>query len=153
MSGIYTVQFSGIAATAAQDLFEITSVGKPIVLLAFNISQTTELGDTAEEQLLVRVRSGQTTTGNGTAYTPVPTDSSNSASSFTAKTNGTTLASGGTIVTHCPYAWNVRMPLIEVYTQEQQLLMAVNRRFTIELTNDPADSITINGTVWVQEIG
>lgn len=154
MSGIYTLQFNSVAATAVQDLFEVTaSSTKPLVLLAFNISQLTELGDAAEEQLLVRIRSGQTTSGNGTAYTPVPVDSSIAAASFTAKTNGTTQASAGTIVTHSVYAWNVRMPLIEIFTQEQQLIMSAGRRFTLELAGAPADSITINGTMWVQEIG
>ncbi len=155
MSGVYTVQFNGVAVTAQQDLFEITAAsGKPVVILGFDLSQTTELGDAAEEQLLILLKSGQSTSGSGgTAPTPVATDSSGSAASFTAEVNNTTKASTGTIVTHAAYSWNVRTPLSVLFTQEQQLLMAASRRFTVELASTPADSITMNGTIWVQEIG
>lgn len=156
MSGIYTVQFNGVAATAQQDLFELVAAsGKPIVILGFTLSQTTELGDAAEEQLSILVKSGSTTSGSGgSAPTPVATDTTNTvAAGFTAEANNTTKASAGTIVTHAAYSWNVRMPLEILFTQEQQLLMAASRRCTVELGTTPADSITINGTIWVQEIG
>lgn len=155
MSGIYTVQFNGVAITTQQDLFELVAAsGKPIVLLAFGLSQTTELGDAQEEQLLILLKSGQSTSGSGgSAPTPVPTDSGGIAASFTAEVNNTTKASTGTIVTHKPYAWNVRAPLDIVFTEQEQLVMAAGRRMTIELASTPNDSITCNGYAVVQEIG
>ena len=155
MSGVYTVQFNGVAATAQQDLFElVASSSQPIVILGYSLSQTTELGDAAEEQLLVLLKSGQTTSGSGgSTPTPVSTDSSGGASGFTAEANNTTKASAGTILTHEARSWNVRGPLEVLFTQEQQLIMAAGRRCTLELATTPADSITINGTIWVQEIG
>ena len=66
MSGVYTVQFNGVAVTAAQDLFELVAAsGKPIVILGFTLSQTTELGDAAEEALSILLKSGQSTSGSG----------------------------------------------------------------------------------------
>jgi hypothetical protein len=59
----------------------------------------------------------------------------------------------GTIVTHGAWAWNVRAPLEVLFTQEQQLLMVASRRCTLELATTPADSITANATIWLQEIG
>lgn len=156
MSGIYTVQFNGVAVTAQQDLFElVAAAGKPMVILGFSLSQATELGDAAEEQLLLLLKSGQTTSGSGgSAPTPVATDTSNTvAAGFTAEANNTTKASVGTILTHWSEAWNVRMEKVVLFTQEQQLLMAASRRCTLELATTPADSITMNGTLWVQEIG
>ena len=155
MSGVYTVQFTAVAVTAAQDLFEIVAAsGKPVVLLGFGLSQSTELGDTAEEQLSIVVKSGQTTSGSGgSSVTPVANDSSQAAASFTAEANNTTKASAGTIVTHYPYNWNVRMPLDILYPEPMQLLMAASRRMTIELVGAPTDSITISGYAVVQEIG
>ncbi len=155
MSGVYTVQFNGVAVTAQQDFFEIVAAsGKPIVVLGYSLSQTSEVGDAQEEQLSILLKSGQTTTGSGgSSATPVATDSSGGAASFTAAVNDTTKASGGTIVTHEARAWNVRGPLEVLYTQEQQLIMAAGRRMTLELASTPADSITVNGTIWVQEIG
>jgi hypothetical protein len=155
MSGVYTVQFNGVAATVQQDLFELVAAsGKPIVILGYSLSQTTELGDAAEEQLLLLLKSGQTVSGSGgSTPTPVATDSSGGAAGFTAEANNTTKANTGTIATHEARSWNVRGPLDVLFTQEQQLIMAAGRRCTLELASTPADSITINGTIWVQEIG
>lgn len=155
MSGVFTVQFNGVAATAQQDLFEIVGhASRPYVILGYSLSQTSEVGDAQEEQLLILLKSGQSTSGSGgSAPTPVATDSSGGASGFTAKANNTTKASAGTIVTHEARSWNVRGPFDVLYTQEQQLIMPAGRRCTLELASPPADSITINGTIWVQEIG
>lgn len=155
MSGVYTVQFNSVAVTAQQDLFEIVAASsKPVVILGFGLSQITEVGDAQEEQLLILLKSGQGTSGSGgTAPTPIATDSSGSAASFTAEVNNTTKASAGTTVTHKPYTWNVRAPLDVVFTEQEQLIMAAGRRFTIELASTPADSVTMNGYLVVQEIG
>lgn len=155
MSGVYTVQFNGVAVTAQQDLFELTAAsGKPIVILAFHLSQSTEVGDAQEEGLSLLFKSGQTVSGSGgSAGTAVGVDSSASAASFVAEVNNTTKANTGTIVTHAVWNWNVRMPFDVVFTPEQQLIMAASRRCTLELATTPADSITMSGTIWVQEIG
>jgi hypothetical protein len=155
MSGVYTVQFNGVAMTAQQDLFELVAASaKPLVILGFSISQATEVGDAAEEGLSILLKSGQTTSGSGgSTPTPVPNDSTMAAAGFTAEANNTTKASAGTIVTHGAWAWNVRAPLEVLFTQEQQLLMVASRRCTLELATTPADSITANATIWLQEIG
>ncbi len=44
MSGIYTVQFTGVAVTAQQDFFELNAhATKQCVLLGFNLSQSKQL--------------------------------------------------------------------------------------------------------------
>lgn len=156
MSGVYTIQFNGVAVTAQQDLFEIVAAsGKPFVLLAWGISQSTEVGDAAEESLSILVKSGQTTSGSGgSSATPVPTDSANTvAFGGTAEVNNTTPASAGTIVTHYAHNWNIRVPLDQILTEQQQLLMVASRRMTISLATTPADSITMSGYAVIQEIG
>lgn len=155
MSGVYTVQFNGVAVSAQQDLFElVANSAKPIVILGFSLSQSTEVGDTAEEALSILLKSGQTTSGSGgSTPTPVANDSTMAAASFTAEANNTTKASAGTIVTHGAWNWNIRVPLDVLFTQEQQLVMAASRRCTLELATTPADSVTMSGTIWIQEIG
>lgn len=155
MSGVFTVSFAGVAVAAQQDLFELVAASaKPLAILALHLSQSSEVGDAQEESLSILIKSGQTTSGSGgTAPTPVATDTSNSAASFTAEVNNTTKASAGTILQHAAYNWNVRMPFDLIFTPEQQLLMAAGRRCTVELASTPADSITVSGTIWVQEIG
>lgn len=155
MSGIYTVQFNDVAITAAQDLFEIVAAsGKPLVLLGYGLSQKTDVGDAAEEILTLLFKSGQTTSGSGgSSPTPVNQDTSGGAASFTAEANNTTKASAGTIVTHFPDAWNVRQPLRVILAEPEQIMIAAGRRATLELLNAPADSLTVNGYLLVQEIG
>ena len=155
MSGVYTVQFNGVASTAQQDLFELVAAsGKPLVILGYSLSQSSDVGDAKEQQNLILFKSGQTTSGSGgSTPTPVATDSSGGAASFTAEVNNTTKASGGTIVTHEARSWNIRGPLDVLFTQEQQLIMPAGRRCTLELAKTPTESIDICGTIWVQEIG
>lgn len=156
MSGIYTVQFNGVAATVQQDLFELVAhASKQCVLLSVSLSQTTEVGDAQEENLSILIKSGQTTSGSGgSSYTPVALDtSSTQAAGFTAEVNNTTKASAGTIVTHYPYTWNVRMPFDIILPDTMQLIFGAGKRLTVELATTPADSITISGFAVVQEIG
>lgn len=161
MSGIYTVQFNGVATiagspTVTQDLFQITAhASKQCVLLAWGVSQSSDVGDAAEEGLSILVKSGQTSTGSGgSAPTPASTDPVNAATvGFTAQANNTTIASGGTILTHYAYNWNIRIPMDQVYTDQQQIIFGAGRRLTIELATAPADSVTLSGYAVIQEIG
>lgn len=156
MSGVYSAQFTGVAVTAAQDFFELVAgSGKPIIVLGFEIGQTTDVGDAAEEILSLNFKSGQTTSGSGgSSVTPAATDTGNTvASAATCEANNTTKASAGTIVTHWAGTWNIRVPYEKLFTQEQQIIIAASRRCTMELVGAPADSITVSGTIWFQEIG
>jgi hypothetical protein len=152
---VYTVQFNGVAATAQQDLFEVVAAsGKPCVILGCNVTQTTEFADAAEEMLLLLFKSGQTTSGSGgSAPTPVVQNTTDAAAGFTAEVNNTTKATAGTIVTHRAEAWNVRTPYIYAPIPEEQIVIIGGRRFTVELATTPADSVTLNGTLTVLELG
>ena len=156
MSGLYTVQFTGVAVTAQQDFFELVAhSSKQCRLLGFGLYQSTEVGDAQEEGLSILVKSGQTTSGTpSTAATPALLDPVLGATAgFTCEINNTTKASAGTILTHYAYCWNVRMPLEIVYPSQWAIVFGAGRRMTIELATTPADSITINGYAVVEEIG
>lgn len=155
MGRSYTVSFTGVAVTAQQDLFElVAAAGKPLKILGFGLSQSTEVGDAAEEGLSIILKSGQTTSGSGgSAPTPQPNNPSDSAAGFTAETNNTTKASAGTIVTHYPDNWNVRQPYVMVFPDRMQPVITGGRRCTLELATTPADSITMSGWISVEEEG
>ena len=155
MSGIYTVTFSGVAVTAQQDFFEVVAAAdSPLVIIAYGISQSSDVGDAAEEGLSVILKSGSTTSGSGgSAFTPVPTDGSSAAASFVAEINNTTKATTGTIVAHYTYNWNVRMPLDIILPEPMQIILPASRRATLELATTPADSLTVSGYMVLQEIG
>lgn len=155
MSRIYTVSFTGTAVTAQQDFFEIAAAaGKNVKVLGLFLSQSTEIGDAQEEGLSILIKSGQTTTGSGGGTpTAIPLNVTDAAAGITAKVNNTTKASAGTIVTHHADNWNVRAPLMILWPERMQLELTGSRRMTVELGTTPADSITISGTLYLEEFG
>lgn len=155
MSGMYTVVFTGVAVTAQQDFFEITAAATGSLWVhAFELSQSTEVGDAQEEGLSVLVKRGSTVSGSGgSAPTPTPWSVNGGASGFVAEVNNTTKANTGTIVTLHSTNWNVRStPFQWIYTPEMRPLVAPSERLTVELATTPADSITMSGTLWVEEL-
>lgn len=157
MGRIYTAVFKGIAVTAAQDLFEVlAATGKPVLVHGFILGQTTELGDAAEEQLLLTTNRGvgSVTSGNGTAVTPQPLDDADTAFAGTVERNATTIMAVGTgaleeLETH---VWNIRAPYTHWYTPETRPKIAPGNRWTLELESTPADSITMSGTLFLEEL-
>ena len=152
---VYTVNFNGVAVTAQQDLFEIVAAaGKPCRIVALQLSQSTEVGDAQEEGLNVILKAGQSASGSGgSTATPVPLNSTDAAAGFTAEVNNTSKAASGTIVTHDAFSWNVRAPFIFIWPPEMRIELTGSRRFTVELGSTPPDSITMSGTLYVEEIG
>lgn len=152
---IYSTQFNGVAATAQVDFFELNAASSKVVeLLSVHLSQVTELADAAEEQLLVLIKSGQSTSGSGgSAGTSVPRMIGDAAFGGTTETMNTTKASTGTIVTHHAQNWNIRVPLDIIFTPETTIIVPPSGRLTVELGTTPADSITFAGTLVYREIG
>lgn len=155
MGRIYTAQFQAVAATLAQDLFELVAPADAIVAIHdICFSQSTELGDAAEEQLVLCLKSGQTTSGSGgSTPTAIPRQFGDAAFGGTVEANNTTKASAGTIVTHHSWCWNIRGPFKEIFTPETRPILSPSRRATIELVNAPTDSVTISGFITFEEIG
>ena len=152
---IYSVVFEGVAVTAVQDLFEINaSSTKPLRIHSIYISQYTEEGDAQSEMLRLRVRRATSTSGSGgSAPTPVAINPSAAAASFTAEVNNTTQATGGSPVVLHVDTWNVQAGYQLILTPETQWTVPVSTRFTVELNEAPTDSITMCGTIYVEEIG
>lgn len=152
---VYTVSFEGVAVTAVQDLFEINAGStKSLRILGLMLSQYTEEGDAQDEMLRLRVRRGVATSGSGgSAPTPAPVNPSSAASSFTAEVNNTTQASTGTPVTLHVDAFNVRAGYVLILPPEMQWIVPAGGRLTVELNEAPADSISMGGTIYVEEIG
>lgn len=151
----YTAQFSAVAVTAQQDLLEIVAPADAVVIIhAMELSQVTEAGDAAEEQLQILVKRGATTSGSGgTSVTPNPLEFGDAAFGGTVEANNTTKATAGTITTHQVPDWNVRMPYLYIPTPEMRLVLSPSQRMTIELATTPADSITMSGSVHLEEVG
>ena len=89
MPRLYLVEFEAQTIAAASgdiDLFSLdAATDKPIELVEVCLGQTTELGDTAEEQLRIRYIRGHTTVGSGGASaTPRPASANDAAAKLIA---------------------------------------------------------------------
>lgn len=159
MGRMYSATFKAIAVTAAQDLFEIAAPSDAAVIVhGFAVSQVTETGDSAEEMLQMTANRGvgSVTSGSGGAsVTPQPLNDGDAAFGGTVERNNTTIMAvgTGTLEELEAYAWNVRIPWERWYTPETRPVISPSNRWTLELETAPADSITLEGTVWFEEIG
>lgn len=154
MSRMYTVSFRGIAVTAVQDLFELTAADdKPIRIAGLFIAQDTDHGDAEAEALDLRIRRGNTTSGNGTAVTPVAVDPGDPASSFTAERNASTQASAGTAVELHSDHFQVQAGYMNWWPEDCRPKTNQGAGLLcISLETAPADSVTLSATVYVEEL-
>lgn len=149
----YSVIFSAVAVTAAQDLFEISPADdKPVEIIGIEIGQTSDSGDAADELLQLSIIRGFTTSGSGgSAPTPGPLDNIDTAAGFAAEVNNTTLANTGTSVTLWTTAFNVRAGYINWFPPEARPAASqANTTIVVRMTA-PADSLTMSGTLFVRE--
>jgi len=156
MGRIYTIDIAAAAITAACDVVEIVPADdKPVIVHGFELLQTTDLGDAAEEVIGLYWARGNSTSGSGgSAPTPSPLNASDSAAGFTAETLNTTQASTGSPVTLQRHGWNIRMPLSVIYTPETRPIVSQGQtRMCLRMAAAPADSITVSGSVTVEEMG
>lgn len=154
MGRMYSAQYNNVNVTAQQDLFEIaTPATAAVIIHGVVLAQTTEVGDAQEEGLSILFKRGQTSTGSGGTTVTAAQLFESAASASTVKANNTTKASGGTIVTLHADAWNVRSQFLWIPTPEMRIVIPPSSRFTVELATIPADSITMNGTLYFEALG
>jgi hypothetical protein len=153
---VYTVEFEAVAVTAQVDFFELTPADdKPVEIIGLFLSQSSDVGDAAEEILRYRVIRGHTSGGSGgAAPTPRPVDRSDAAAGFAAETNNTTIASSGTTVNLHSDTFNVRTGL-QLWLPDgcEWSASQGDTTMVVRLMAAPADSLTMSGTLYVRELG
>lgn len=156
MGRMYVVTFEGVAVTAAVDFFELSPADdKPILIHGLYLSQSSDVGDTAEEMLRVAIIRGHTTSGSGgSSATPAPLPSSAGvAAGAAAETNNTTIASAGTGVTLHAETFNIRAGWQFIPTPEARPgASQANTTIVVRLMAAPADSLTMSGALVFEEM-
>lgn len=152
----YTVPFAFATVTNAggdTDLWELTPADdKPIEIFGLEVYTTSELAEAQEEWLGLSIIRGHATSGNGGAVTPTPLNSIDTASGFTAETNGTTIASTGTAVTSWVGGCQVRNGLQIWWPQGAgHWASQANTLIVVRMTTTVADDVTLGGTLYVNE--
>jgi hypothetical protein len=157
----HTADFKAVAVTAQQDLFEIrSSTAAVTVVHGFIISQSSEVADAQEEQLTLTTNrafgSSPTSGSGGTTATATVRVRGQPAFGGTIEVNNTgKIAAGtGTLTTDLEVQnINVRVPYIFWYTPESRPVILPGEYWTLELETTPGDSITMSGTVFLEQIG
>jgi hypothetical protein len=152
---IYTVVFSAVTVSAAQDLFEITPADdKPVEIVGIELGQSSDAGDAMDELLQISIIRGHTTSGTvGTQnVTPTPMSPAESAAGFTADINNTTVASSGTTTTLTTTCWNVRAGYIQWFPEGMRPIATQANTTIVVRQTAPADAITMSGTLYVREL-
>lgn len=152
----YYVDLPPTAITVASDLFELTPADdKPIKVLSLNLHQTSDFGDAQDEVISVVWVRGNTTSGSGgSAPTPRPCNPSDAAAGFTAEAANTTAASTGTAVNLARHGFNIRGGLERPYTPDEcPEASQANTLLVLRMAAAPADSLTIAGSILVEECG
>lgn len=156
----HTGGFKAVAITAAQDLFEVKSSATALTIVhGFSLFQTTDLGDAAEEVLRLTTNrgSGTVTSGSGgsTATMNVKVRGQTAWGGTVEVNNTTVLAVGtGTLLNDIEHlGWNIRIPMFHLWTPEQRPIILPGEYWTLELEAAPADSVTVSGTIYLEQIG
>jgi len=146
---MYSAVFEEVAVTAVQDLFEIVAAADSIVIIhGFEISQSS---DTDSEQLSLLLHRGTATGTGGSSVTPSPMNVGDAAFGGTVEANNTTQSVESTFI-HAA-AFNVLSGYVYVWTPETRPVISPSGLFIIELQTAPADSLTMSGVVYFEEIG
>ncbi len=152
MGRMYTASFEKVAVSAAQDLFQILAPADSVVKIhAIYVTQDSEEGDAQDEQLHILIHRGTTNGSAGTTPTPTPLNLGDAAAGTVVEVNNTTQGTEGTLV-HSE-AFNVRAGFQHLPTPEMQIVVSPSDLLHVELQDAPADSITLSGTIYFEEIG
>jgi hypothetical protein len=155
MGRMYTVIFSAIAVTAAQDLFELVAPsGTGIKLHAVFLSQS---NSTTSAQLRTTIKRGEGTVTSGaagSAPTPVPAVEGDAAATFTAEVNNTTrmVVGSGAIKTLHDDAFNVLSGWVYLPTPDMRFTAKPGDRLVVGLETAPGSSLTMSGVAYVEEL-
>ncbi len=155
MGRVYTASFGGIAVTAIQDIFEVVAPADAIVnILELYLGQTSDVGDAAEEILRLQFTMGHTTSGSGgAAITARPHELGDAAFGGAVERNNTTQALGGSPIVRVERDFNVRVGLGYIPIPKAVQVLSPSMRFVLELPSAPGDSLTMNGSITIEEVG
>lgn len=148
MGRIYSIQFTEVAVSAQQDLFQIGALVVPSILHSCVISQSSDVGDASAAMVSMQVRRFTDTVTNVTVEQAL--DPGDPAAQASLNVNQTTELVAGTAVIHSE-VWNVAMPWIYLPPPELRPIIKIGNGMAINMNT--TDALTISGTLYFEEIG
>jgi hypothetical protein len=152
MGRMYSVSNTVAGVTAAIDLLRISAPTDAVVVVhKVIVTQETEFGDAASEQLDVMFHRGSTDGSGGATPTASPLEVGDSAFGGTCATGNTTQSTDGTILHR--EAFNVMAGMYWSPTPEERIVLSPSGRFIASVETAPDDSIDFRVTAYFEEIG
>ena len=155
MGRMYSAEFSKIAVTADQDWFEIVPADeKPVAIHAIFLSQSSDVGDAAEEILNFKIMRGFTSSGSsGGSSTPAPLNPLDTAAGAAVEVNNTTIATTGTIIDLHSGAFNIRTGLQLIFPPDMRpVTTQANTSIVVRLLENTTDELTMSGTIYFEDL-
>ncbi len=150
MGRMFTVSFTDVAVTAQQDLFQIEANTVPAIIHAVFLSQISDVGDAAAENLSILIRRVTDTVTNDLAEVKLDTGSGVALADLAI--NETSELTTGAEVVHSE-AWNIAIPFIWMPPPEMRIIVQVGNALVVNLNTTPADELTMSGTMYFEEQG
>ncbi len=155
MGRMYYAPITGSAVTASIQLWSIQpATDDPILLHAFEMTQSTEFGEAAAEALELNLsrRTGTPTSGAGAAVTEVDANQDDTTSTAIVLTELTTDWTAGAEQIIAKIGWNIQVPYLWMPPPEGRIKVKDNDVMYLDLVTVPADAIDFFGWVLYEEL-
>jgi hypothetical protein len=147
---MFTAQFTEVAVSAQQDLFQIEAKVVPAILCAVFLSQSSDVGDAAAEGLSILIRRVTDVVTNDIAEAKL--DPGSAAANANLAVNETTELVTGAETIHSE-DWNIALPFVWLVPPEMRIPIEIDNTLVVNLNTTPADALTMSGTMYFAEIG
>lgn len=154
MGRVYSLSFSDVAVSAAQDLLIAqASSSVPIAVHSVTLTQKTLTAWEAKNVRIRRVPATVTLGSGGSTPTPRPLLKNDAAAGGTYHANDTTPAtSSGTIVDLHSEEWNFLNGFYYLPPPEDRPVIGVSEAVTVKLDTAPSAAMTCSGTIVFEEL-
>lgn len=154
MGRLYTVSIDQVAVSAAQDLFGILATANmSLKIWRVELGQRTLTAWEAKPVKLIRNPSTATAGSGGSAPTPRPVNASDAAATFTCRINDTTAqTTNGTATVEYARDWEFLNGFIWVPLPDERPILKPSQGFGFNLPVAPSASMTVSGSMWVEEL-
>lgn len=148
MGRMYTVQFTAVAVSAQQDLFQIEALVTPAIIHACYISQSSDVGDANAAMVSILIRRATDAVTDDLAT--VQLDKGDATQTADVAINETTELVTGTEVIHAE-DWNIALPWVWLPPPEMRIVVPVGDVVVINMNT--TDTLTMSGTIYFEEVG
>ncbi len=153
--GMFYAPITGSAVVASINLWSIQpATDTPVILHAFEMTQSTETGDAAAEGVEINLtrRTGTPTSGAGAAVTEINAHQGESTASAVVLTELTTDWTAGTEQIMAKVGWTIQQPFLWLPPPEGRIVIKDNDVFLVDLVTVVTDAVDFFGWVLWEEI-